>query len=229
MGNDIRHMDNFTIDLVTSAEVLAVNQDPQCIQGSMVRADGATETWIKPLSDGTFAVLLLNKGVAPANATVYMNNGGQLWGSGVDFFPAIFDEMKVRDLRAGTELGLFSSTFTATVPAHDAMLLRFEPPSSSKSNCSTFAKFLAGNQCQDKDMIGGGGSARDSAEECFKWCQQSGWCRFFSFSTGDGGAAGGGGSSTPWCVRYIACAPRKKHAANYNSYRMVCNETAAGP
>ena len=32
MGNDIRHMDNFTIDLVTSKEVLAVNQDPQCIQ-----------------------------------------------------------------------------------------------------------------------------------------------------------------------------------------------------
>eukprot|EP01051_Picozoa_sp_SAG22_P016129 SAG22_NODE_2219_length_2823_cov_1.220999_2_plen_610_part_00 len=61
MGNDIRKLDNFTVDLVTSPEVLAVNQDPQCIQGSMVRADGPTETWIKPLSDGSFAVLLLNK------------------------------------------------------------------------------------------------------------------------------------------------------------------------
>ena len=50
------------------------------------------------------------------------------------------------------------------------------------------------------------------------------------FSAGDGGgrdAAGGGGSSTPCCVPYTACAPRKVHAANYNSYRMLCNATTA--
>eukprot|EP01048_Picozoa_sp_COSAG05_P037137 COSAG05_NODE_17129_length_331_cov_0.900862_1_plen_109_part_11 len=108
----------------------------------MVRAAGSCETWIKPLSDGTFAVLLLNKGTMASNTTVYFNNGGELWGSGVDFFPAIFDEMLVRDLSSGTDLGVHSSTFTAVVPSHDALLLKMLPPSSIKSNCTNFTRFL---------------------------------------------------------------------------------------
>ena len=231
-GNDIRHMDNFTTEMVTSAEVLAVNQDPHCIQGSMVRAAGSCETWIKPLSDGTFAVLLLNKGTTASNATVYFNNGGELWGSGVDFFPAIFDEMLVRDLSSGTDLGVHSSTFTAVVPSHDALLLKMLPPSSIKSNCTNFTRFLQGNQCDDKSIIGAG-SMRRTTEECFAWCQESaGLCRFFSFSGNDTSAdaerasaqfASGG---TPWCVRYTTCVPRKVHATNYDSFKLTCTSNS---
>lgn len=233
MGNDIRHMDNFTTEMVTSAEVLEVNQDPQCIQGSMVRAAGSCETWIKPLSDGTFAVLLLNKGTTPSNATVYFDNGGELWGSGVDFFPAIFAEMLVRDLHSGTDLGVYSSTFTASVPGHDARLLKMFPPSSIKSNCTNFTRFLEGNQCDDKSIIGVG-AMRATTEDCFAWCQGTGLCRFFSYSGNDTSSvdaervraqlAGSGDTarSTPWCVRYTACAPRKVHATNYDSYKMTC-------
>ncbi len=60
LGNDVRTIDNFTLALVTSPEVLLVDQDPDCIQGSLARALGATETWIKPLHDGTFAVVLVS-------------------------------------------------------------------------------------------------------------------------------------------------------------------------
>lgn len=230
-------MDNYTIDLVTSEQVLAVNQDPQCVQGSMVRSDGPCETWIKPLSDGSFAVLLLNKATFAANATVYFDNGGELWGSGVDFFPAIFDEMLVHDLGTGTDLGIYSSTFTATVPSHDALLFKMLPPSSIKSNCTNYTRYLEGNQCNDKSIIGAGSMQR-TVEQCFAWCQETGLCRFFSFSGNDTtfvGAerarvqfAGGNTSqSTPWCVRYTACVPRKSHATNYNSYMMECtNKTS---
>ena len=50
-------------------QVLAVNQDPLGVQGSLVNSGGddaspcgACETYIKPLHDGSFAVVLLNKG-----------------------------------------------------------------------------------------------------------------------------------------------------------------------
>lgn len=42
-------------------EVLAIQADPDCVQGSLVAAPDATETWIRPLHDGSFAVVLLNK------------------------------------------------------------------------------------------------------------------------------------------------------------------------
>ena len=39
---DIRSMESWAIDLYTAPEVLAVDQDKQCIQGSLSRAVGAT-------------------------------------------------------------------------------------------------------------------------------------------------------------------------------------------
>ena len=89
LGNDIRKTDNFTLDLVTNPGVLAIDQDPQCIQGSLARAIGATETWIKPLHDGTFAVVLLNKAEDKQNATLYISRDYN-WG---DFYPAFLDEV----------------------------------------------------------------------------------------------------------------------------------------
>eukprot|EP01062_Namystynia_karyoxenos_P032056 TRINITY_DN23698_c0_g1_i2.p1 TRINITY_DN23698_c0_g1~~TRINITY_DN23698_c0_g1_i2.p1 ORF type:complete len:437 (+),score=147.73 TRINITY_DN23698_c0_g1_i2:72-1382(+) len=127
MGNDIRRMDNATIALATAPEVLAVDQDPDCIQGSLARAAGATETWIKPLRDGSFAVVLLNKGTAAANATVYMDDTGAGWAEAQDFYPANFPRMEVRDLWLRRGLGRFEHTFTARIPAMDAAIYKMTP------------------------------------------------------------------------------------------------------
>ena len=58
-----------TLALVGNPDVLAVNQDPLGVQGSLVNSGGddgmpcaACETYVKPLHDGSFAVVLLNKG-----------------------------------------------------------------------------------------------------------------------------------------------------------------------
>ena len=226
MGNDIRHMDNFTIDLVTSEQVLAVNQDPQCVQGSMVRRMALRNVDQAPLRR-IVCGFIMNKADFSANTTVYFDNGGELWGSGVDFFPAIFDEMLVHDLGTGTDLGIHSSTFTTTVPAHDALLFKMLPPSSIKSKCTNYTRYLEGNQCDDKFIIGVG-SMRGTVDACFAWCQETGLCKFFSFSGNDtdfratrerlkfvsvdmSGAYHG--------VSGTVCVPRKVHATNYNSYR----------
>jgi len=128
MGNDIRVMSDDVIALVTAPEVLAIQGDPDCVQGSQARALGATETWIRPLSDGSFAVVLLNKGDVATNCTVFLNDAGQGWGAGEDFFPAgPFTRMDVRDLFLRRDLGRATRTFSYTVGPRDAAILKMTP------------------------------------------------------------------------------------------------------
>ena len=97
------------------------------MQGSLVRALGATETWIKPLSDGAFGVVLLNKGATPAECEVFLDDDGHAWGGGKDFFPATFGAMHVRDAFARKDLGVFKSAFKTMVGAHDSAILKMTP------------------------------------------------------------------------------------------------------
>lgn len=60
-GNDLLHMTEATRDILTNKEVIAVNQDPAGKQGYKVSDNGVQEVWVKPISDGSFAVLLLNR------------------------------------------------------------------------------------------------------------------------------------------------------------------------
>jgi alpha-galactosidase len=61
-GNDLLHMTESTRDILTNKEVIAVNQDPAGKQGYKISDNGDQEVWVKPMSDGSFAVLFLNRG-----------------------------------------------------------------------------------------------------------------------------------------------------------------------
>ena len=61
-GNDIRNMSPETHAILTNGEVIAVNQDPLAIQGFRYATEGQLETWFKPLSEGRWAVMFLNRG-----------------------------------------------------------------------------------------------------------------------------------------------------------------------
>ena len=117
-------MDNFTLSLLTSTEVIAVDQDPSCVQGSIAHIDNATEVWVKPLSTGSFAAVLFNQGQFAAPVTLYISPNN--YNSG-DFYPASFHKAHIRDIYTGTNLGVFKDTFTATVDAMDAMIVLVEP------------------------------------------------------------------------------------------------------
>eukprot|EP00047_Mylnosiga_fluctuans_P015312 m.45174 g.45174 ORF g.45174 m.45174 type:complete len:436 (-) comp5862_c0_seq2:55-1362(-) len=126
IGCDIRTIQNDTLALLTNREALAINQDPDCIQGSLARAPDATEVWTKPLHDGSFAVALLNKGKTEAIATLQIGpeiNGG-------DFFPATIQAAHIRDVFSGKDLGVHYGEFNLLVGAHDAALLRVTPVAS---------------------------------------------------------------------------------------------------
>jgi alpha-galactosidase len=69
LGCDISKLDQFQIDLLSNDEVLDVNQDALGKQAYRRSQDGPLEVWSKPLSDGTIAVGLFNRGVERAKVT----------------------------------------------------------------------------------------------------------------------------------------------------------------
>src|SRR5439155_25043933 len=50
---------------VSNGEVIAIDQDPAGVQGTLLSLSGAGQAWVKPLSDGSRAVALLNRGSTP--------------------------------------------------------------------------------------------------------------------------------------------------------------------
>jgi len=127
-GADIRKLDSRTLALLTAPEVLAVDQDSDCVQGSLLRLNKSAEVWGKPLHDGSFAVVLLNTATTAQDITVLIDcpnwadacNGG-------DFYPASFDTACVRNLWLQKDLGSFTGSFTDSVGPQDANIYKFTP------------------------------------------------------------------------------------------------------
>ena len=69
-GNDLRQMSKEVRDILTNREVIAVDQDWGGRQGYRVRDDGNTQIWAKPMSDGSVAVVLLNRRRGPVNIAI---------------------------------------------------------------------------------------------------------------------------------------------------------------
>ncbi len=75
-GNDIRNMANETLKILTNKEVIAIDQDPAGKEGYKLKDYGDQEVWVKPLANGDWAVLLLNRGENTAFMTVKINDIG---------------------------------------------------------------------------------------------------------------------------------------------------------
>ena len=60
-GNDLRNMDKLTKEILTNADVIAVNQDKLGEQATKFMDMGEYEIWAKPLSNGEAAVCFMNR------------------------------------------------------------------------------------------------------------------------------------------------------------------------
>ena len=67
LGCDIRKLSNQTLAYLSNTELLAVNQDAWGVQGSLVDMGDGSQTIVKPLSDGSYALALWNLGAQTAN------------------------------------------------------------------------------------------------------------------------------------------------------------------
>ncbi|MGA9055207.1 MAG: alpha-galactosidase [Terriglobia bacterium] len=115
VGADLSKLSKATIEILTNPDVIAVDQNLLGIQAIKVDEPlPGLQVWSKPLATpGGHAVLLLNRTSAPAKIEVSWNE------IGLDSSASA----TVRNLWAGKELGSYSSTYTATIPASDAALL----------------------------------------------------------------------------------------------------------
>jgi alpha-galactosidase len=115
-GNDVRTMSAETQAILTDPDVIAVNQDWDGIQGHRIRDDGEQEVWYKPMSDGSAAVVLLNRSssIAPIAIT----------SSEIHLAPS--PEYTVTDLWSNENV-VVRERYEAIVPAHGAVMIRVSP------------------------------------------------------------------------------------------------------
>jgi alpha-galactosidase len=111
-GNDLTQMKPENIGILTNPEVIGVDQDPAGIQGQRVAEEGPLETWVKPLSDGSRAVGLFNRGAHNLPMTVSFRDIG------------VPEVARVRDLWARQDLGVLRERVSANVNAHGMVMLR---------------------------------------------------------------------------------------------------------
>jgi len=113
-GNDVRSMTAATKNILTNADVIAVDQDPLGIQGKPISTSTTLEVWSKKLSGtDTYAVVLFNRTTASADITVTWTSLGLIASSAT-----------VRDLWSHTDLGSTPTQYTATVPSHGVVMLK---------------------------------------------------------------------------------------------------------
>jgi alpha-galactosidase len=113
LGNDLRSVSAGTLGILRNADVIAVNQDWGGSQGRRVVDNGDTEVWAKPMSDGSVAVALFNRGSGTASASASTSVLG-LGGSST---------YQLKNLWTGATSST-TGAISASVPAHGVAMFR---------------------------------------------------------------------------------------------------------
>jgi alpha-galactosidase len=118
-GYDLGSASASTLETLSNREVIAVDQDPAGCQGRRVRTHKGVETWVRPLADGSWAVLLLNRRRGARRVAVRMDR--------VPGMPRSA-RYSVRDLWAhvGFEARA-SAAHPVTLAGHEAAMWRVRP------------------------------------------------------------------------------------------------------
>ncbi len=116
LGSDPRQLSLSTIAMLTNQRVIAVDQDPAGVQGTLLSRSGSGDVWVKPLAGGDRAVALLNRGttaleISTTAAAVGVSSAGQY---------------ALQDLWTGEE-STTTGPISALVPPQSAVLYRVSP------------------------------------------------------------------------------------------------------
>ncbi|MDD4968531.1 MAG: alpha-galactosidase [Paludibacter sp.] len=116
LGNDLTNMSAETKEIITNAEVIAVNQDTTSLQGHLISDNGAgLQVWAKPLNGKQSkerTVVLFNRSEAPASMSVKWKELN------------LVGPATVRNLWSHSDLGGMDSIYTTTVPSHGVAMLK---------------------------------------------------------------------------------------------------------
>jgi alpha-galactosidase len=116
-GNDLQAMTPAIRDILTNREVIAIDQDPLGRQGRRARKEGDLEVWVREITGGNRAVILLNRGKATREISASWEELG---------YPAHLPA-SVRDLWEKKDLGKFTGKFAAQVSSHAVVMVTVKP------------------------------------------------------------------------------------------------------
>ena len=115
VGANLPDNDDWTLNLLTNSEVLAINQDASGAAAVRYSVEDDSEIWAKRLADGSLAVGLFNKFDLPQQVTATWSALG------------VIGRWKVRECWQRRDLGTKEVGMTMVVPGHGAVLLRLTP------------------------------------------------------------------------------------------------------
>jgi len=121
LGCDLSQLDDFTMNLLTNDEVLAIDQDNLGSQAQRIVKDEKIEVWAKDLSDGSKAVGIFNV------AGDYLDETTQAEYTLSWDLLKIKGPASVRDLWQQKDLGEFKDSFAAQVKTNGVKLLKITP------------------------------------------------------------------------------------------------------
>jgi alpha-galactosidase len=112
IGCDMAQLDEFTLNLLKNAEVIAINQDALAKQAVRIEEHTDYQIWLKELEDGSKAVGIFN--ISSEHKTIKL-----------DFNKLkIASEKTLRDVWRQKDIGKFSKEYEVLVPKHGVQLLR---------------------------------------------------------------------------------------------------------
>ena len=110
---DLRNMDDVIKKILTNREAIEINQDPLGKQAYRIFASNKIEYWLKPLSDGSVAIGVLNRHTQAAEIILRWKDAN------------LQDRQLVRDLWQHRSLGVFTNELKIVIPAHGVRLFKF--------------------------------------------------------------------------------------------------------
>ncbi len=152
-GNDIRTMSADVSAILRNPRLIAVNQDSLGVGGRRVRDDGNTEVFAKPLSDGSVAVGLFNRGSGTATVST---TAAQIGLSGSNF--------TLTDLWTGGTSST-SGAISASVPAHGVATYRVSGGSPLTGTTSRL-RGTASGRCVDIENQSIAAGANTTIRDC---------------------------------------------------------------
>lgn len=122
IGGDVTRLDKFTLGLLSNDEVIDIDQDPLGKAAGKLAGTSAVEVWPRPLSDGSYAVGLINPTDQAAPGEVTWTELG------------LTGRQPVRDLWLHKDLGLQADRYSVSVPPHGAVLIKVGTPKAERKS-----------------------------------------------------------------------------------------------
>ena len=123
-GNDLRNMTGETKSVLTNKDVIAINQDMLGIQGFRYINKDSVQTWLKPLTNGDWAVCFVNRSAATKAIEFNWQNETIVDKDFNKTLDTKNNTYKLRDLWTKKEVGTTKTILRASLQPYDVLLLR---------------------------------------------------------------------------------------------------------